>query len=77
MINYLGKLGLLIDGSLSKKWYCELQLFALTRNFKDGITFFNFNVNLDRYVDNYKPSFEIKLIILNVYNEFSIYHNNY
>jgi len=76
MISYLGKIGLLIYGKLFKKWYCEIQLFAFTRSIKDGITLFNFNINLDGYKSEHTPAFQIELTVLNMYNHFWIYQSN-
>ena len=36
------------------------------RSFKDGITFFDFETNLDLYEVDHNPKFEIRLTILNV-----------
>lgn len=62
--------------SKKKKIYWEAQLFALTRNFRDGITFYNFKINLDLYKDSHSPAFQIELTILNVYFHFWVYQNN-
>lgn len=70
--------GLNSSGSLSKKkriWW-EVQLFAVIREWKDGITFFKFHVNWDRYVDDHSPAFQIELVMLNVYSHLWIYQNN-
>ena len=72
-------IGIVSFGKLSekKRIYWESQLFAFTRSFKDGITLFRFNINWDRYEDEHSPSFQIELTILNCYNHFWIYQNNY
>ena len=51
MIKNFGKLGLIAYGQLRlfKNLFYEIQLFARVREFKDGITFFEFKCNLDRY----------------------------
>lgn len=77
MKNFLGKIGFVIFTELVKNYFLEIQLFAFIRSFKDGITFFNFNINLDRYIDDHKPSFQIELTILNFYNQIHIYKNNF
>ena len=71
-------IGFINFGTLSKKkrLFWEIQLFAIIRSFKDGITFFKFNVNWDRYEDNHSPAFQIELTILNCYNHFWVYQNN-
>lgn len=72
-------IGIINHGTLSKKKriYWETQLFAITRSFKDGITFFRFNINWDRYEDDHSPAIQIELTILNSYNHLWIYQNNY
>jgi hypothetical protein len=72
-------IGILNWGTISKKRriYWESQLFAFIRSFEDGITFFKFNVNWDRYEDDHSPRFQIELTILNCYNHLWIYQNNY
>jgi hypothetical protein len=72
-------IGIVKHGTLSKKkrLYWEVQLFAFIRSFKDGITFFRFNVNIDRYKDEHSPAFQIELTIFNLYNHFWVYQNNY
>ena len=71
--------GLVHYGTLSKKKriHWETQLFAFVRSFKDGITFFKFNINWDRYESDHSPAFQIELTILNCYNHLLIYQNNY
>jgi hypothetical protein len=72
-------LGFTPHGTISKKKriYWEAQLFAIVRDFKDGITFFNLNLNYDRYVADHSPSFQFELTIFNVYFHLWIYQNNY
>lgn len=71
-------IGFTPHGTLSKKrnicW--EAQLFAFTRFFKDGITFFNFKINYDRYESEHTPAFQIELTILNLYFHLWIYKDN-
>lgn len=62
--------------SKSKRIHWEAQLFAITRSFKDGVTFYNFKLNWDRYKDEHSPAFQIELTILNLYFHFWIYQNN-
>lgn len=77
MMAWLGKIGFVWFGKLSKNYNIELQLLSRTREFTDGITFFNFNMNCDLYVGDHKPSFEIELTVFNVYNAFSIFNINH
>jgi hypothetical protein len=60
-----------------KMIFWEIQLFSLIRNFSDGITFFNFKINLDRYEDDHSPAFQIELTLFNFYSHLWIYQNNY
>jgi len=76
MISYLGKIGLVIYGKIYKKWHCEVQLFAFTRSIKDGITFFNVNINFDGFKGEHSPAFQVELTILNMYNHFWLYQSN-
>lgn len=72
-------LGLIKFGiiSIKKRIYWETQLFARIRDWKDGITFFELKINLDRYVSEHSPSFQIEITVLNLYNHLWIYQNNY
>jgi|LauGreDrversion4_2_1035121.scaffolds.fasta_scaffold01706_33 hypothetical protein len=63
--------------SEKKRIYWELQIFSFVRSFKDGITFFKIDINWDRYKDDHSPSFNFELTVLNCYNNFLIYQNNY
>ena len=63
--------------SIKKRIYWEGQLFAKIRDYKDGITFFEFRINFDRFISEHSPSFQIELTILNLYNHLWIYQNNY
>ena len=71
-------IGFTKHGTLSKKKriYWETQLLANVRSWKDGITFFRFNLNYDKYVDEHSPALQIELTILNYYNHLWIYQNN-
>lgn len=63
--------------SEKKRIHWELQLLSFVRPYKDGITFFRFNINWDRYKDDHTPAFQIELTVLNCYNHFWVYQNNY
>ena len=65
---------------MKPKYAIDLCLFKKIRNFNDGVTFFDMNINLDLYKGDHKPSLVIHLVILNftifeldVYN---IYHED-
>jgi len=72
-------IGYVLFGTLSKtkRIYWELQLFAMPREWSDGITFFKFDINWDRYKSEHTPAFQIELTILNVYNQLLINQNNF
>lgn len=70
-------IGFVFHGEILEKTSWEIQLFAPIRNFKDGITFFKFNINWDRYKGEHTPAFQIELTILNLYNHLWIYENNF
>jgi hypothetical protein len=74
----IGFLGICKFGSISKKrnLYWEVQLFAKVRDYSDGIDFFNFKINWDRYEDDHSPRFEIELDFLNIHNHLWIYKTN-
>lgn len=59
------------------KFALEFDWFRVIRRFSEGITFFIFEVEYDKYEADHKPSFTIMLIIFNLkIVEFSI-HNIY
>jgi hypothetical protein len=66
-------------GTISKKKriYWEAQLFGLIRSFSDGITFLSLKINLDRYIDDHSPVFQVEFTLFNLYFHFWIYQNNY
>jgi hypothetical protein len=70
-------IGFLFHGEILEKTNWEIQLFAPIRSFKDGITFFDFNVNWDRYKSEHTPAFQIELTIFNLYNHIWVYENNF
>jgi hypothetical protein len=69
-------MGIVKHGQLTKKYYWELQAFALIREFSDGITFFKINANWDRYEDEHTPGFQFELTIFNLYFHFWVYTLN-
>ena len=60
-------------GSFSKNYAWEMQIFARTRKFSDGITFFKINFNLDKFKSEHNPNFMFEFTLLNIYNHFMIY----
>ena len=45
------------------------------RNYSDGITFFDFRINLDLYEGDHKPYFEVQFTLLNfMVAHFEIYN---
>ena len=72
-------LGFTNYGTISKKRriYWETQLIGVIRNFSDGITFFNLDIEWDRYKSDHTPAFRIELTIFNLYNHIWIYQNNF
>ena len=55
---------------MKKKMKIGLSTLYKLRDYSDGITFFDFKINLDLYEDDHKPYFEIQLTVLN----FMIFH---
>ena len=70
-------LGFIKWGRIGKNWTWETQLFAMPRSFRDGITFFKFNLNLDLYKSDHSPAFQIELTIMNLYFHLWIYTSKY
>jgi len=65
---------------INKDYAIEFLWFHMVRDFIDGISFFEFEINWDRFEDDHKPGFNIFLIIFNcmifqfwIYN---IHHKN-
>lgn len=54
----------------------EVQILAPIRRFRDGITFFDFKINLDIFEGDHNPKFKIELTILNIYNHILIQNQN-
>lgn len=56
----------------------KLDFFRKIRSFKDGISFFEFNINLDLFKGDHNPKFEILVIILNFkLIEFNFYNTEH
>ena len=57
---------LVYSRKISKNYAFEISAFHMIRSFKDGISFFQFDVCLDLYSGDHNPKFHIVLIILNI-----------
>lgn len=51
--------------NILKNYALDFGIFYRIRNFKDGITFFEFTTNLDLYKADHNPRFKINLILIN------------
>lgn len=52
--------------------FCSLYSY---RNFSDGVSFIDFNINWDRYLADHTPRFDIRLAICNfMLIDFSVYY---
>ena len=59
---------------LSKSKALDLAMFFIVRQFKDGLTFFEFHIDWDMYKCEHNPSFDMALVICNfVIFELDIY----
>jgi hypothetical protein len=69
-----------VRNKVNKSYNWELVLFNKVRKFDDGITFFNINIDWDRYLEDHSPSFLFELTILNIniieFNIFYKYHRD-
>ena len=64
------------NGKVTKNYNWELDFFRFIRRFRDGITFFEFEINWDRYKDDHSPKFGVSLHVMNfTIFEFNIYAN--
>lgn len=53
----------------------ELSALHMLREFSDGLTFFEFQCNWDKYLADHTPRFDVMLVILNFkVFEFNIYY---
>jgi len=55
-----------LDFKISKNYALEFYITHLIRALSDGLTFFEFKVNLDRYYGDHCPRFEVYLILCNI-----------
>jgi len=63
---------------ISKNYAFDYMLFHKVRNFKDGVTFFDFECNLDLFKGHHNPKFNLSLFLFNyTIFEFEIYNVNH
>jgi hypothetical protein len=66
---------IIFSGKITKNYAWELSSFYKNRKFGDGITFFECNINWDRYLADHTPKFNINIVVLNIQLiDFSIYY---
>jgi hypothetical protein len=51
--------------NVTKQYALDFGLFYKVRNFKDGITIFEFLLNLDLYIRDHNPQIRFNLVICN------------
>ncbi len=62
-------------GMIGKNYGWEFNLFSKIRDWCDGVSIIEFNINLDRYPSDHNPKFEIFLTLFNItIFEFTIYN---
>ena len=67
-----------ITFSISKNYAIDICGFHIIRRAKDGITFFDLNVNTDYYPADHNPKLTFSLVILNfMFFELTIYNKNH
>lgn len=54
-----------IGGQLNSDYGWEITLFHKIRNMSDGVSIFDFKINLDRYLADHSPRFEFHLVCFN------------
>jgi hypothetical protein len=69
---------ILLSKKISKNFAFEVSLLHKIRDSKDGITFFNANVNLDLFAADHCPKFDFIFIIMNIkILEIEVYNVNH
>lgn len=67
-----------LSRKISKNYAIELSCFHFLRKFSDGISFAEFDINLDLFKSDHNPKFKIILIMLNFkIFEFEVYNVNH
>ncbi len=63
------------SGKIHKNYGWEIAVFHKVREYSDGITFWETNINWDRYLADHCPRFEFHIILLNfTVVEFNVYY---
>ena len=63
---------------INKDYAWEISALHKIRDFKDGISFIDFDINWDRYLADHTPAFNFSLEILNYkIFEFNIYYQRH
>jgi hypothetical protein len=57
--------GMIYGIKISKNYAIDFGFFYKVRNFKDGVTFFEFLFNLDLYKRDHNPQVRLNLIVFN------------
>ena len=64
-----------IGNNITDNYAWEFSALHRLRETKDGISFFEFTVNWDRFIGDHSPKFDFMLVILNyTIFEFNIYY---
>lgn len=67
-----------MDGPNKCRFAWELVLFHKIRDWSDGVTWFEFVYNVDRFVADHNPKYDLHLIIANItifeFNIYNVYH---
>lgn len=58
--------GLQIDFAINEDYHVDINGLYKMRNFSDGISFLEVNVNLDSYVGDHNPQFGIQIVLFNI-----------
>ena len=71
----LGGYSMTFYGQITKNYGWELDFFRIVCGFKNGIAFFDGDITLDLYREDYSPRFTIYLCVMNIkLFEFNIYY---
>lgn len=64
-----------IGTKINEDYAWEISALHSYRSFNDGISFFELNINWDKYLADHTPRFDLMLVILNFkIFEFNIYY---
>jgi len=56
----------ILSFKITQKYSIDLSFLLFIRNFKDGISFLNFDIDLNLFEGDHNPSFNVMLLILNL-----------